>query len=350
MLCLIIEVFDLIIIASAIIMFVAAGIMWLRTKGDVEAIKDARKQMLFPVKAFIILFLAFYLATYGMPDIFFFYFGIHATIQDPLNVAINGCVNACSFEDDPRPQIIDPLITLSYFVVALLLAAGIAHQVTKTLKFSRPDLPTALNTTSIAFIAIILLAMLLFHPSLLQNIHLLGFLLFPIATLIAGSLVMKYLYKEGWKKAVTAGTMVLIIGMVLVTLLSGSTSWIIQETMKLTKEYPSICDGIRDYELRDKCRMMGLHKNKNLSECDNLPDEEMRGYCYAGLAVLNEDPGLCDKSLNQYIRDQCYHYVAQNIGHQDLAEEPRCNSICERIQNETIKEECFGSCCVRCYA
>ena len=104
--------------------------------------------------------------------------------------------------------------------------------------------------------------------------------------------------------------------------------------------------------------------NVDTSECEKLTDMVRKTECLGNIAVSNQEPLICDRVEDKEYRDYCYDNFIQisfNKGIdvsvcgkiKDMAYKDVCYgwfaihsknvSICEKIQNTSIRNNCYSS-------
>lgn len=101
---------------------------------------------------------------------------------------------------------------------------------------------------------------------------------------------------------------------------------------------PSVCEKENDYG-RFNCYVQLADRTNDKTLCEKLPEPDVLGsigdkeYCYVKFAYLKKDVGICDTDVKS---DQ-YKYMC----YRDLAVEKNDSKICEKIDNESRRKQCY---------
>lgn len=133
------------------------------------------------------------------------------------------------------------------------------------------------------------------------------------------------------------------------------------EDIAIRKGDTSICNKILYSEFKDRCYGNVARVRGDSSICDKIPTQSIKDECYDNVAMVTKDSSICDKIQAQHLKDRCYkeinkseiNNIEQGLSncdefHPDLRDE--CYnyvaivtgepSICDKIQNKTVKDEC----------
>lgn len=118
------------------------------------------------------------------------------------------------------------------------------------------------------------------------------------------------------------------------------------------------CNAIKEIDNRDLCYSNIAGDSGNVSICKKINTVAYKDVCFSNVGVKNQDAALCEQSGSQ--RDFCLDKVAIARGDLTLCDilsdkeydKPTCYlriaenkkdpSICQMIESDSIKENCFN--------
>lgn len=95
----------------------------------------------------------------------------------------------------------------------------------------------------------------------------------------------------------------------------------------------SVCKGIGDRTLRDKCIVNVGRKRMDLKVCDEITDKELKDWCVYNVGVRKSDPAVCEKIQDAEERDDC---IAK------IAGDKMALGLCDKIADADKKNVCLG--------
>jgi hypothetical protein len=123
-------------------------------------------------------------------------------------------------------------------------------------------------------------------------------------------------------------------------------------TMKDSPSYP--CEAIDDVEERDECYER-KYKKRDYSVCDKIQNMKKRNDCYFLCGHISWNLSCCLEMASAYEKRSCITYAAKeakNISYCDYTSDKYCQlnviyniqprniSLCDKIDNESLIEEC----------
>ncbi|MFC2153969.1 hypothetical protein ACFLRC_00615 [Candidatus Altiarchaeota archaeon] len=97
---------------------------------------------------------------------------------------------------------------------------------------------------------------------------------------------------------------------------------------------PSICDEkLSSTQSKDSCYSYVAGARQEPLFCEKITQQSIKDSCYLSTPDYhNPDPAVCGKMMDETWRDKCYKSTAKKLA------DP---SLCEKIQNDSLKEICF---------
>ena len=95
----------------------------------------------------------------------------------------------------------------------------------------------------------------------------------------------------------------------------------------------SLCERIESGELRKVCYHRAAPRDVRVCERVGGPESRARAACYEQSMRRLRSPADCDAIRDAYQADKCLNYMAQ---------ETRTVSLCERVKDWVLRDECFS--------
>ncbi|MEK7227415.1 MAG: hypothetical protein AAB641_00810 [Patescibacteria group bacterium] len=106
-----------------------------------------------------------------------------------------------------------------------------------------------------------------------------------------------------------------------------------------TFEDPTLCEKVQDPAKKDDCYApMTVALASNIENtCGKIQDIEKKERCYGGVAQAKRDFKICDMINNEGVKNECYRSVSYEIGYREGI------SKCSNVQNQNLKDICSNA-------